>query len=363
MPKVSIVLPTYNGERYIRESIESILKQTFIDWELIVVNDCSADNTLQIVSEYAEADERIRIINNEVNQKLPNSLNIGFKDAHGEYLTWTSDDNIYLPNAVAIMSEYLDENIGCPMVCTMMGVIDSEGEILDISSGYKYENMLVNNCVGACFMYQRYVLNDIGEYDASRFLVEDYDYWLRILFHYGRLDYLKEVLYLYRKHNTSLSETRKNEIQKQLLKLRYDYLIYITEGLKEKKDLLCQVYYELKKGNYNDQRIRDTIISVIPEIARETLGKKQCKIIIYGAGNFGKKALEKYGDRVIYFADRNKNLIGKKINNIEIIGLEKLKCNKDYLVLIAVGTEKIYSCMTTLIKHGVEQYSVFLDNN
>ena len=64
-----------------------------------------------------------------------------------------------------------------------------------------------------------------------------------------------------------------------------------------------------------------------------------------------------------YFADRNKNLIGKKINNIEIIGLEKLKCNKDYLVLIAVGTEKIYSCMTTLIKHGVEQYSVFLDNN
>lgn len=68
MPKVSIVLPSYNGERYIRESIESVIKQTFTDWELIIVDDCSTDSTLHIAEEYAGWEERIRVIHNEENR-------------------------------------------------------------------------------------------------------------------------------------------------------------------------------------------------------------------------------------------------------------------------------------------------------
>ena len=103
MPKVSIVLPTYNGEKFIRESIDSILYQTFTDWELIIVNDCSTDGTPNIVNRYAASDSRIRVIHNKENQKLPESLNIGFREARGEYLTWTSDDNMYLPSALEKM--------------------------------------------------------------------------------------------------------------------------------------------------------------------------------------------------------------------------------------------------------------------
>ncbi len=78
MPKVSIVLPTYNGEKYIRESVESIINQSFTDWELIIVDDCSTDHTAMIVDQYASEDFRIKVIHNKKNQKLPQSLNIGF---------------------------------------------------------------------------------------------------------------------------------------------------------------------------------------------------------------------------------------------------------------------------------------------
>ena len=95
-PVVSIVLPSYNGKKYIRESIESVLAQTFPYWELVLVDDCSTDGTGAVMDAYASKDSRIRVIHNATNQRLPRSLNIGFRETWGEYLTWTSDDNRYL---------------------------------------------------------------------------------------------------------------------------------------------------------------------------------------------------------------------------------------------------------------------------
>ncbi|HXL56803.1 MAG TPA: glycosyltransferase family 2 protein, partial [Chitinophagaceae bacterium] len=102
-PAISIVLPTYNGSKYIRTSIESCLNQTFTDFELIIVNDCSTDNTASIIEEYAAKDSRIIIIHNAFNKKLPLSLNTGFDIAKGKYHTWTSDDNYFAPNALEIL--------------------------------------------------------------------------------------------------------------------------------------------------------------------------------------------------------------------------------------------------------------------
>ena len=103
MPKVSIVLPTYNGSAFITEAIDSILNQTFSDFELIIVNDCSTDNTFQLCKDYAQKDKRIKLISNSTNLKLPASLNVGFSYATGEYFTWTSDDNYYKDNAIEKM--------------------------------------------------------------------------------------------------------------------------------------------------------------------------------------------------------------------------------------------------------------------
>lgn len=364
MPKVSIVLPTYNGEKYIRESIESIIMQTLEDWELIIVNDSSMDNTPSIINEYAESDSRIKIINNEKNQKLPKSLNIGFSYAAGDYFTWTSDDNVYLPKALEEMTQYLDKNKLCPMVCTAMNLIDTEDKVVGQFAEYTFEKMLLNNCVGACFMYRSSVVKDIGEYDVRRFLVEDYDYWLRILFHYGRIDYLNNILYLYRMHNASLSETRQADVREQLIKLREKYIKNIIIGLKDREDLLYQIYYEFILQNHCTNEIKKIFSETILKLGLEKEQKPEKPLIIYGAGMCGRRAAEVYRPQVLYFADCNSDLVGNKVDGIEVISIKKLQqYKKECSIMIAVSPAGLYSCIETLKKQGIEKYYIYLTEN
>ena len=83
---VRIILPVYNGEQYLRESIDSVIAQTYQNWELIIIDDCSSDASPSIAASYAERDSRIHYYRNEHNLKLPRSLNRGFSLAKGEYL-------------------------------------------------------------------------------------------------------------------------------------------------------------------------------------------------------------------------------------------------------------------------------------
>ena len=98
--KVSVVLPVYNGAKRVSKAIESVLSQSYTNLELIIVNDCSTDNTMEVLRGYADKDSRIKVYENEVNQKLPRTLNNGFSHVEGDYLTWTSDDNTYKLNAI-----------------------------------------------------------------------------------------------------------------------------------------------------------------------------------------------------------------------------------------------------------------------
>src|SRR6516162_6752271 len=100
LPLISIVLPTFNGARYLREAIESCLHQSYPNWELILVDDASTDETPSIIADYLARDRRVTSLRNPVNRKLPGSLNAGFAQARGELLTWTSDDNCYRPHAL-----------------------------------------------------------------------------------------------------------------------------------------------------------------------------------------------------------------------------------------------------------------------
>lgn len=177
---ISIILPTYNGSRFIRDSIESIIKQTYKNWELIIVDDCSTDDTLTILKEYEKQDSRIHVISNLVNKKLPASLNVGFQYAKGEYWTWTSDDNIYKEDAIEYMTNYLNKNSDVDLLSCNFDIV-TEDLVFICSKCDTYQRdvaqLAVENQVGACFMYTRNVANRIGEYDTSMFCAEDYDYW------------------------------------------------------------------------------------------------------------------------------------------------------------------------------------------
>lgn len=222
---VSIVLPVYNGEKYLQESIDSIISQTYQNWELIIVDDCSTDTSSVIAKAYAEQDNRIHYYRNDINLKLPKSLNKGFTLTKGNYLTWTSDDNRYLPGALDEMLKALITN-QADFVFASCNVIDESGQITDT---YKVNNKSVkqligSNPVGACFMYTRRAYLSIGEYDTELFLVEDFDYWQRLCSQHKTV-VVERILYDYRFHSGALTSMMKKEafyknMKKMLLKNR-----------------------------------------------------------------------------------------------------------------------------------------------
>src|SRR2546422_996171 len=126
-PAISIVLPTRNGARFLREAIESCLAQTYSDFELILVDDGSTDATPDIVGDYARRDHRIRTITNRENLRLPRSLNIGFASAVGRYFTWISDDNRFRPRALQTLAAVLDKRPDVDVVYSDYSVIDDAG--------------------------------------------------------------------------------------------------------------------------------------------------------------------------------------------------------------------------------------------
>ncbi len=255
--KVSIILPVYNGEDNIAKSIDSVLKQTYHNFELIIVNDCSTDHTQQILDEWAGKDSRIRLVMNPCNLKLPKTLNAGFSNASGEYLTWTSDDNLYKENAIEVMAKYLDEHMDVGMVYTDYTNIDSKDEELGEFIVPDADYMPFGNPVGACFMYRKEVAEKVGEYDASLFLAEDYDYWIRI-WREAKVAHLSENLYFYRKHEKSLSETRKEQIGRQTYKVLEKHFVLFCSRSKTKEDKYRFFDHMIKRVD-NDKEVIETL--------------------------------------------------------------------------------------------------------
>ncbi len=203
-PHISIVLPTFNGARYLAESVQSVIAQTLTGWELIIVDDCSTDETPDIIARFERQDPRIRGIRHETNRKLPAALNTGFAASSGSYLTWTSDDNRYRPQALQTLSAYLDGQPDVGLVYAAMALIDENGAGTGTAGLRPPEDLWQATCVGACFLYRRQVMETVGPYAENLFCAEDYDYWLRISSRF-KMHALSEVLYDYRHHAQSLT--------------------------------------------------------------------------------------------------------------------------------------------------------------
>jgi glycosyltransferase involved in cell wall biosynthesis len=205
-PLVSIILPTYNGSRYLREAIDSCLAQTYRNWELIIVDDSSHDATPEIIAEYVARDPRIRSIRHQINKKLPRALNTGHAAAKGSYLMWTSDDNRFLPAAIEEMTSFLEEHPTVGLVYADCVLIDEAGRYLRDYPAQPASKLAYMNPLGPCFLYRRSVYETVGAYDADVFLAEDYEYWLRT-YRQFELAPLHKILYEYRWHDDSLTNT------------------------------------------------------------------------------------------------------------------------------------------------------------
>lgn len=211
-PLVSIVLPTHNGGSYLDQAVQSCLDQTWTDWELIIVDDASTDDTLARIERWTAADPRIRCARHFRNRRLPAALNTGFARASGELLTWTSDDNLFRPHALAEMVAFLQANPDVDIVYTDYSEIDQAGKVVRLCRVSPMEELAVQNCVGPSFLYRRGVHERLGGYAEDLFLAEDYDFWLRASEHH-RMERLSVDCYLYRVHAGSLTARRAREVE------------------------------------------------------------------------------------------------------------------------------------------------------
>ena len=210
MVQVSVIIPTYNRAEFIYLAITSVLNQTFQDYEIVIVDDGSTDNTVSVVNGFSC--DKVRYIKHDRNKGEAESRNTGIKSSQGEFIAFIDDDDEWLP-------EKLDDQIKLMSQCgkqvggiyTGILTIDREsGDIVDQiipqKRGYIYNDLLVENCVftPSTILLRRECFEKVGLFDRNIKYGPDYDMWIRIAKEY-QFEYIKEPLVRYYIHNNKLS--------------------------------------------------------------------------------------------------------------------------------------------------------------
>lgn len=209
--RVSVIVPLYNLANYVGETIESVLNQTMQDFEIIVVDDCSTDNSLQVAREWAVRDPRIKVIAHPVNLGLPATRNTAIAASEGEFiLPLDSDDKIdptYLEKTLPLMTE------GVGVVSTWMEIFGARPERAGhVGSCYPIfyptrEQILNGNCMPVCSLIRKQTLRDVGGYpEEMREGSEDWALWVKIIVNRTwRVAICPEYLFYYRTRPGSMS--------------------------------------------------------------------------------------------------------------------------------------------------------------
>ena len=242
---VSIIMPLYNCEEYIAESIESVISQTYNHWELIVVDDKSTDNSSVIVENYLRKDDRIKLINLDTNEGPTKVRNRAIQEARGRYIAFLDSDDSWLPNKLQRQIAFLKEN---DLVLTYCAY-----ETMDENSNYintrhslpfiGYKDMLKSNQIGNLTgiydvdFFGKVYMEDVGH--------EDYVLWLKLLKHINKTQGLTDIMARYRIVPNSISSSKTKVFKWQwhiyrrienltILQSSYYFIFYVYNALKKR---------------------------------------------------------------------------------------------------------------------------------
>lgn len=225
IPKISVIMPNYNCEKYISEAIESILNQTFNDFEFIIIDDSSTDNSWEIIQEYAKKDERIVALKNEKNLWVSKTRNKAINISKWEYIALMDSDDISIINRFEIQVNFLDKNIDVGIVWGTMQIMDESWKVY---SERKY-NLKDEDIRKKLFRYSPFchplvmirknILDKSWFYNMDINLWEDYDLYFRI-WKYSKFANLKYVLIKYRMSKTNSTTTKLKQMEIMTLYIR-----------------------------------------------------------------------------------------------------------------------------------------------
>ncbi len=224
-PTVTVLMAVWNGEAYLREAVDSILAQTYTDFELLVVDDCSTDSTPAILSDYAARDPRVRVLRNERNLTASPSLNRGLDEARGQYIARHDADDVSRPTRLAAEVAFFDAHPDHVLVGCHFDVIDAQGtwsKLIDVPSddeaicaAFLYGNVLAHGSV----MFRA---GFSERYTPGILCSDDYDLWTRLVLR-GKVAALPLALYRWRNHAECISNRKRQRQDAEAAEIRMRY--------------------------------------------------------------------------------------------------------------------------------------------
>ena len=235
MPKISVVMPAYNAEKYIAQAIDSILGQSYRDFEFLILNDCSTDGTEAIISAYN--DPRIVYLKNDKNMGVAATLNKGFAAARGEYIARMDADDISLPERFSLQVAFLDAHPEVTVLGTHVECFSTEGsgplvQYMGSSAQLRIDLLFSSALAHPSVMLRRQPILALGGYDSHFEGMEDYELWCRVA-EKSDLAVLPQVLLRYRIHPSQVTQQpseRKRQAARTLKMRQLTQLGIPTEG-------------------------------------------------------------------------------------------------------------------------------------
>ena len=236
-PEVSVIIPCYNSERFIRETLSSVLSQTFAAIEIIIIDDGSTDSTKEIIDSFS--DLRIKYFYKQ-NEGVSIARNRGIGCSKGKYIAFLDADDIWLPEKIERQVGKMEKEKSASLIYSGFYIIDDNGLVMDTfnreSSGDIIKDLvLIGNTIGTSsgVLARREVFEDTGGFDPSLSTAADWDMWIRILNRYG-IAYIDKPLFKYRSHASGMH--RNINIQEQdTRKILHKFFSSLTQENKYRK--------------------------------------------------------------------------------------------------------------------------------
>lgn len=233
MPKISVVIPTYNREKLVVRAIKSVLSQTFKDFELILVDDGSTDNTRDVVNDFINADSRVKYLFVENSGGPARPRNLGVKESVGKYISFLDSDDEMLPSKLEKQLNFFEEKnndnlayVGCNVIC----VENEQKKTIDIGhSGDVLNDLLLDNFIwsGSNLLIKTKIIKEHQLYfDENLSYLDDWDMWLQISKLGYQFEYIEEPLLYYYEHTNSL--TNLYSVSKIMIEQEYILTKYIN---------------------------------------------------------------------------------------------------------------------------------------
>ena len=318
MPKTSILMPVYNEEKYLAESIESIISQTYNDFELLILDDNSTDKSMKIIEKYSKMDSRIKFIPNKKRIGYTNSLNILLKESKGEYVCILGSDDIFMPNRLEVAVKFHEEHPEIGATYSDYYWIDEKGSTMRRVDCIEYDlkMLMMSEYINVTtMMIRKSCLEEIGGFDEELKLSQDSLMKFEIGHRFGMVR-IPDALVKYRIRGGSITTANPEEQNK--------YLEMAKRKFKEKHPEFKETWITVGVPVYNPNM--KYLKECLDSINKQTY--KNYEVVVIDDGSENREEVEsfvkQYGFK--YFYQKNKG-IGRARNAI----IDKMSDDSDYL--------------------------------